>query len=287
MPSQAMTRVVLSLALCSALGGAKVALAQNDEAQRRSDQEAARQQRESDRKAAQQQRESDQESARQQRQSDRESARQQRESDQKSQGRLSEARQRRLIAEQRQQLERYHARLQAQERSARQHAAALRAQRRQSQYELQQRYLDGLRRQQLEAARWRGYDYERDPYFRTAPSYRYSRDGRQHETNEYGAQQLRQAVNHGYEQGVRAGRADRDDGWRADYRSSYAYRDANYGYNGLYVNEADYNHYFREGFRRGYEDGHSGRSNYGRGSNGALSILENVMAAILSLQQLR
>jgi hypothetical protein len=66
---------------------------------------------------------------------------------------------------------------------------------------------------------------------------------------------LRQAVNYGYQEGFRAGEADRQDRWRSNYRDSYAYQDANYGYNGYYVDRGDYNYYFREGFRRGYEDG--------------------------------
>ena len=35
--------------------------------------------------------------------------------------------------------------------------------------------------------------------------------GRYYETNQYGADLLRQAVNYGYDQGVRAGQADRQD----------------------------------------------------------------------------
>ena len=72
-------------------------------------------------------------------------------------------------------------------------------------------------------------------------------------------------MNLGYEEGVRAGQADREDGFRGDYRSSYAYQDANYGYTGMYVGQTDYNYYFREGFRRGYEDGYN--SSYRYGSN--------------------
>ena len=103
------------------------------------------------------------------------------------------------------------------------------------------------------------HDYDNDPYFYTDSNYRYYRDGRYYETNQYGANLLREAVNYGYEQGFQAGRADRQDRWRSNYQSSYAYQDANYGYSGYYVPQGEYNYYFREGFRRGYEDGYSNR----------------------------
>ena len=74
---------------------------------------------------------------------------------------------------------------------------------------------------------------------------------------------LRQAVNYGYEEGFAAGQADRQDRWAFNYQDSYAYQDGNYGYGGFYVERDDYNYYFREGFRRGYEDGYYGRYRYG------------------------
>ena len=98
---------------------------------------------------------------------------------------------------------------------------------------------------------------------------------------------LRQAVNYGYEEGFRAGKADREDRWRANYKDSYAYRDANYGYRGYYVNRTDYNHYFREGFRRGYQDGFNSRSQYGRVADGNPSIMDNILSQILGFQELR
>ena len=42
------------------------------------------------------------------------------------------------------------------------------------------------------------HDYDNDPYFYTAPIYRYNRGGAYYETNQYGADLLRQAVNNGY-----------------------------------------------------------------------------------------
>ena len=98
---------------------------------------------------------------------------------------------------------------------------------------------------------------------------------------------LRQAVNYGYEEGFRTGQADRQDRWHSDYRDSYAYQDANYGYSGYYLAQDDYNYYFREGFRRGYEDGYSSRYQYGRYSNGSYSVLGVILTQILNFQSLR
>lgn len=154
-----------------------------------------------------------------------------------------------------------------------------------SQYRYQRDYHERLRRQQAMLASQR-YDYYRDPYFYTPASFRYARGGNYYTINRYGAEILRQAVRMGYQEGVRAGRADRMDGWRPDYRSSWAYVDANYGYHGHYVRQRDYNHYFREGFRRGYDDAYYGRSRYGRQYNGQHSILEVILGVILGLQRL-
>ena len=155
-----------------------------------------------------------------------------------------------------------------------------------AQYRYQQQY---YRRMQEQRQRMlaRRYDYASDPYFYTPDSYRYSYAGNWYQTNQYGADLLRRAVNDGYSEGVRAGRADREDGWRADYRNAFAYQDADYGYNGYYVSRNDYANYFRQGFRRGYEDGYYARGQYGRyDDNGSGSILQAVLAAILNLQPL-
>ena len=83
----------------------------------------------------------------------------------------------------------------------------------------------------------------------------------------------------------RAGR----NGWRVSYRDSYAYQDANYGYRGFYVNQREYNYYFREGFRRGYEDAYYGRHRYGRYRSGGSDavLLGTVLSVILNLQPYR
>jgi hypothetical protein len=161
----------------------------------------------------------------------------------------------------------------------------LQQQRRLAQYRFEQQYAARLAAQQreLQAAR----DYSRDPYFIAPYTYSYYVSGNQRLTNQYGVDVLRQAVNYGYQEGFQSGRADRLDGWAADYRNSYAYSDANYGYTGYYVDQSDYNYYFRQGFRRGYEDGYYGRYRYGSYSNGTISILGAVLSAILGLTSLR
>ncbi len=156
-----------------------------------------------------------------------------------------------------------------------------------AQYRFQQEYLERVRQQQVFLQNDRHPDYDRDPYFYTAPIYRYNRGGRYYETNQYGADLLRQAMNNGYQEGFRAGEADRQDRWRSDYRDSYAYQDANYGYNGYYVDREDYNYYFREGFQRGYEDGYNSRYEYGRYSDGSYVMLEVIVSQVLGFQSLR
>ena len=55
---------------------------------------------------------------------------------------------------------------------------------------------------------------------------------------------------------------------------------------GYYVNRTDYNHYFREGFRRGYEDSFNNRSQYGRFANGNPSMMDNILSQILNFQDI-
>ena len=191
-----------------------------------------------------------------------------------------------MIDEARQRSEDYARRLQEEERLAQQQAAELQQQRREAQYRYQQRYVERLRAQRLAAERARSYNYAEDPFFYSAPIYRYSRGGRSYDVNQYGADELRRSVNNGYEEGYLAGQADREDGWSRGYRNSYAYEDANYGYNGLYVSQPDYNYYFRQGFEKGYSDGYNSRSQYGRNVNGTYQILANLLSQILNLRSL-
>ena len=200
--------------------------------------------------------------------------------------RLAPQQQQVLISQQQQQLAQYRVQLDQQQRLAEQHSIELQRQNRSAQYSFQQAYVARLSQQQYILRSQDNYNYDLDPYFYTPASYRYSRGGRYYETNQYGVDLLRQAVNYGYQEGWHAGQADRQDRWRSNYRDSYAYQDANYGYGGFYVDRDTYNDYFREGFRRGYEDGYSSGNRYGRFSNGNGSILRSVLTAILSFQSI-
>jgi hypothetical protein len=209
----------------------------------------------------------------------------QRRQGQETQQRLSKERQQLLIDEHRGHVMQYGQRLDDQERIGRDRAEKLHRAKRDANYRYQQRYLDRLREQRLYLAR--DYDYDGDPYFYTPPSYRYSRQGRYYEVNEYAVDMLQRAVKYGYTEGVLVGQADREDGWGRDYRDSWAYQDANYGYTGYYTSQSEYNYYFREGFRRGYSDGLHGRYEYGSGSNDSFAIHDDVLSLIISLEPLR
>src|SRR4029078_1359303 len=86
-----------------------------------------------------------------------------------------------------------------QQRFSQQRSAQLQQQRRNAQYRYQQQYLQRLHPIRLQNAR--DHSVNRNSYFYAAPNYRYSRGGTFYETNQYGANLLRQAVNYGYEQG--------------------------------------------------------------------------------------
>ena len=92
-------------------------------------------------------------------------------------------------------------------------------------------------------------------------------------------------MNYGYNEGFRAGLADRQDHWASGYQDSYAYQDANYGYSGYYIDQEDYNFYFREGFTRGYEDGYNSRHQYGSYSNGQYVMRGSTVTVILDFDR--
>jgi TolA-binding protein len=206
----------------------------------------------------------------------------------KKQQRLASQDQQALISQQQQRLGQYREHLDQQQRAAQQHATQLQQAKRAAQYSLQQQYMAHLRQQQLHVQQSQAhYNYAGDPYFSTPAAYRYSRGGHYYQTNQYGLNLLRQAVNFGYDEGVRAGLADRQDRWAFNYEESFAYQDANYGYTGFYVDRDDYNYYFREGYRRGYEDGYHGRYQYGTYSGGKGTILGAILASILTFEAIR
>jgi flagellar biosynthesis GTPase FlhF len=202
--------------------------------------------------------------------------------DKKSDAPVSPQEQQRRTQQEQQRAAEYKQRLDEQVRVAQQQAAQLQDQRRVAQARAQQQYAAELREQQQRLATQR--DYSHDPYVNAPQTYRYVIDGNTRQTNQYGADVLRRAVNTGYQQGFNAGEADREDHRRSSYRSSFGYRDANFGYGGNYVDQSDYNYYFREGFRRGYADGFNSRSQYGTSSTGGQTILSSLLDTILGLQ---
>jgi hypothetical protein len=193
--------------------------------------------------------------------------------------------QQKRIADEQRRMDDYRRHLDDQARVAQQQAIQLQQARRVAQYRAQQEYAEQLEKQREQLRAERRYDNE--PYVVAAPTYRYQFNGTYHETNQYGVDLLRQAVNYGYRRGYRAGAADREDHWRFDYMNSPEYREATYGYAGSYVDLDDYSYYFRQGFRRGYQDGYYSRFQYGSSSNGTFSILANVLAGILNLRPIR
>ncbi len=140
----------------------------------------------------------------------------------------------------------------------------------------QNRYWERVRQDQLRLQRQVYYNNLINNYY-------YQRNGNYYYTSQYGAQMLQDAVNRGYEEGYRSGQADRYDGWGYNHQQSYGYQDASYGYNSYYVSLEEYNYYFREGFRRGYEDGYYGRQEYGQNSKGTFTVLGAVIGAIIDI----
>lgn len=114
--------------------------------------------------------------------------------------------------------------------------------------------------------------------------WRVYRNGRYYETDNRGADLLRQAVNRGYQEGFRAGQYDRMNRRRGNYYGSSIYQSGNYGYQ-RYVDSSQYRYYFQQGFQRGYQDGYNSRYQYGTYRNGVANILGNVLAGILNLRQ--
>lgn len=113
--------------------------------------------------------------------------------------------------------------------------------------------------------------------------YRVYRNGSYYNTDSRGAELLRQAVNNGYQQGVRAGQADRSRRRNVGYRNHSVYRSGNYGYQ-RYVDSRQYQYYSQQGFKRGYQDGYNSRYRYGANNNGGFNILGTILSSILRLR---
>lgn len=121
--------------------------------------------------------------------------------------------------------------------------------------------------------------------------YRVYRNGAYYNTDNRGAELLRQAVNAGYQQGFNAGRNDLNNRRGISYSNSNIYQSGTYGYQS-HVSQSQYQYYFRQGFQRGYQDGSNSRYNngyngqyqYGSNNNGVVSILGSILGSILNLQ---
>jgi len=114
--------------------------------------------------------------------------------------------------------------------------------------------------------------------------YRVNRNGRYYQLDNRGAELLRQAVNRGYQQGFQAGQTDRRNRRASNWGISPVYRAGNFGYQ-RHVDAGLYQHYFRQGFERGYQDGFNSRYQYGTNQNGGLNILGSILQSILNIQQ--
>lgn len=125
-----------------------------------------------------------------------------------------------------------------------------------------------------------------------AGRYRVNRNGSYYNTDQRGAELLRNAVNAGYRQGFNAGRSDYSSNRRTGWSNSNVYRSGNFGYqNG--VDARQYQYYFQQGFQRGYQDGsnseynqsgYNGNYRYGTYDNGSPSILGTILNQILNIQ---
>ena len=115
--------------------------------------------------------------------------------------------------------------------------------------------------------------------------YRINRNGGYYNTDHRGAELLRQAVQEGYRQGLMAGRTDRNRRiGRMNWGGSNVYRSGTYGWQS-YVDQSQYQYYFRQGFERGYQDGFNSRYQYGTYNNGVGNILGSILGSILNIQR--
>ncbi|MBK6425971.1 MAG: hypothetical protein IPF82_07180 [Blastocatellia bacterium] len=165
--------------------------------------------------------------------------------------RVSDQIQRSRIAENKARVSTYNNYLIRQTRIADQRRRELQLQRRLAQARYMEDYWRRLAQQQQRVNSWQSYNYNNDPYFYTPANYRY-RVRRQLLRNEpVRCEPPSAGHQRGLPGGYDAGRADRNDSWRYGYQDSFAFQDANYGYNGMYVSQSSYNYYFRQGFQRG------------------------------------
>ena len=128
--------------------------------------------------------------------------------------------------------------------------------------EAQAQYGTWQREQQREQAR-RQRQWEREQRRRQREAqrdWRYDNDRYGDDRYGYGGSyQLRQtALNAGYNEGIKEGRKDRNNGERYEFRDEEDYRNANTDYSSRLGNRELYRQYFRQGFQNGYADGYRG-----------------------------
>ena len=125
----------------------------------------------------------------------------------------------------------------------------------------------------------------------TSGRYRIYRNGRYYNTDNNGADMLRQAVNEGYRQGFAAGRSDRQGRRNISWTNNNVYRTGTYGYSSG-VDRSQYQYYFQQGFQRGYQDGSNsqyqdgyvGNYQYGYNEGGTLNVLGTILNEVLNIQ---
>lgn len=113
--------------------------------------------------------------------------------------------------------------------------------------------------------------------------FRVNRNGSYYNTDQRGADLLRQAVNAGYQQGFNAGKSDRNGRRKSSWSTSNIYRTGTYGYQS-YVDRNQYQYYFQQGFQKGYQDGYNSRFQYGSNNGGSVNILSSILGSILNIQ---
>lgn len=119
-------------------------------------------------------------------------------------------------------------------------------------------------------AQWQNRDWQREQLRRQRQWEREQRrrerearrEQRQYGYDDYrygGSYQLRQtALNAGYNEGIKEGRKDRQNGDRFEYRDEEDFRNANTDYSSRLGSRQLYAQYFRQGFTNGYTDGYRG-----------------------------
>jgi flagellar biosynthesis/type III secretory pathway protein FliH len=105
-----------------------------------------------------------------------------------------------------------------------------------------------------------------------------------YQTDQRGAELLRNAVNAGYQQGYQQGQMDRRNRRNGGYYGSNVYRSGNYGYQS-YVDRSQYQYYFQQGFQRGYQDGYNSQTRYGSRSGNGINILGSILGSILNIRE--